>query len=82
MNYQNNNNNYINNLNMLMQMGQNPQQIVQNAIARNPQLQQTFSQIGNNGITAKSLVMQIAQQRGIDLNPMIQYIQQTKGIKM
>lgn len=81
MNYQNNNNNYINNLNMLMQMGQNPQQIVQNVIARNPQLQQVFSQIGSNGITAKSLVMQIAQQRGIDLNQMINFIQQ-RSIKM
>lgn len=81
MNYQNNNNNYMNNLNMLMQMGQNPQQIVQNVIARNPQLQQVFSQIGSNGITAKSLVMQIAQQRGIDLNQMINFIQQ-RSIKM
>ena len=75
-----NNNNYINNLNQLLSMGSNPQQIVQNAIAQNPQLQQLFSQIGG-GVNAKTLVMQIAQQRGIDLNQMIQFLQ-SKGIKM
>ena len=76
-----NNNNYMNNLQQLLAMGQNPQQIIQNAIARNPQLQQVFSQIGGNGITAKSMVMQIAQQQGIDINQMLQFLQQ-KGIKM
>ena len=76
-----NNNNYMNNLNQLLTMGNNPQQIIQNAIARNPQLQQTFSQIGSNGISAKQLVMQIAQQRGIDVNQMIQFLQ-SKGIRM
>ena len=74
-----NNNNYINNLNQLLMMGQNPQQIIQNAIAQNPQLQQVFSQMGG-GINAKALVMQIAQQRGIDLNPMLQVFSQ-RGIK-
>ena len=75
-----NNNNYINNLNQLLSMGNNPQQIVQNAIAQNPQLQQLFSQIGG-GVNAKTLVMQIAQQRGIDINQMIQFLQ-SKGVKM
>ena len=75
-----NNNNYINNLNQLLMMGQNPQQIIQNAIAQNPQLQQVFSQIGS-GVNAKTLVMQIVQQRGIDLNSMISFMQQ-RGIKM
>lgn len=76
-----NNNNYIGNLNQLLTMGNNPQQIIQNAIAVNPQLQQIFSQIGSNGITAKTMVMQIAQQQGIDVNKMIQFLQQ-RGIKM
>ena len=75
-----NNNNYMNNLNQLLSMGNNPQQIVQNAIAQNPQLQQLFSQIGS-GVNAKTLVMQIAQQRGIDINQMIQFLQ-SKGIRM
>ena len=75
-----NNNNYMNNLNQLLSMGNNPQQIVQNAIAQNPQLQQLFSQIGG-GVNAKTLVMQIAQQRGIDINQMIQILQ-NKGIRM
>jgi hypothetical protein len=74
----NNNNNVMNNLNMLLNMGQNPQQIVQNAIARNPQLQQTFSQYNGN---LKGVVMQLAQQQGIDINQLINYIQ-NKGIKM
>lgn len=75
-----NNNNYMNNLNQLLSMGNNPQQIIQNAIAQNPQLQQTFSQIKTGG-NMKALVMQIAQQRGIDINQMIQFLQ-SKGIRM
>ena len=75
-----NNNNYMNNLMQLLNMGVNPQQIVQNAIARNPQLQQTFSQIQGGNMSTKDLVLQIAQQRGIDINPMIQMLQQ-RGFK-
>lgn len=74
-----NNNQYINNLNQLLSMGNNPQQIIQNAIASNPQLQQVFSQYGNTN--AKALVLQLAQQRGIDVNQMIQFLQ-SKGIRM
>lgn len=70
-----NNNSYLDNLNQLLMMGQNPQQIIQNAIASNPQLQQVFSQMGG-GTNAKALVMQIAQQRCIDLNSMIYLLQQ------
>ena len=75
-----NNNNYMNNLNQLLSMGNNPQQIIQNAIAQNPQLQQAFSQINSSG-NIKSLVLQIAQQRGIDVNQMIKFVQ-SKGIRM
>lgn len=75
-----NNNSYMNNLMQLLNMGVNPQQIVQNAIARNPQLQQTFSQIQGGNISTRDLVLQIAQQRGIDINPMIQMLQQ-RGFK-
>ena len=76
-----NNNNYMNNLMQLLNMGVNPQQIVQNAIARDPQLQQIFSQINGKNLSTKDVVMQLAQKRGIDLNPMIQMLQQ-KGFKM
>lgn len=76
-----NNNNYINNLNQLLMLGQNPQQIIQNAIASNPQLQQAFSQINNRNMSTKDVVLQLAQKRGIDLNPMISLLQQ-RGIKM
>ena len=74
----NNYNPYFNNINQLLSLGNNPQQIVQNAIARNPQLQQTFSQYNGN---LKGVVMQLAQQQGIDINQLINYIQ-NKGIKM
>lgn len=77
----NNNNNYMNNLNQLLSMGQNPQQIIQNAIAQNPQLQQTFSQMQQNNMTPRDMCMQIAQQRGINLNQMIQFMNQ-RGFKM
>lgn len=76
-----NNNNYMNNLMQLLNMGVNPQQIVQNAIASNPQLQQIFSQMNGKNLSTKDVVMQLAQKRGIDLNPMINVLQQ-KGFKM
>lgn len=76
-----NNNNYMNNLQQLLTMGQTPQQIVQNAIAYNPQLQQVFSQFGNGRMSPREMVLQIASQRGIDINAMINVLQQ-KGIKM
>lgn len=76
-----NNNNYMNNLMQLLNMGVNPQQIVQNAIASNPQLQQVFSQFGNGRMSPREMVLQIASQRGIDINAMINVLQQ-KGIKM
>ena len=76
-----NNNSYLNNLNQLLMMGQNPQQIIQNAIASNPQLQQAFSQINNRNMSTKDVVLQLAQKRGIDLTPMISLLQQ-RGIKM
>lgn len=73
-------NNYMNNLSQLMMMGGNPQQILQNVIAQNPQAQQVLSQLGPN-MSAKQMVMQIAQQRGININQMMQYIQQ-RGMKL
>ena len=82
-----NNNNFnqpnpmINNLMNLMSMGQNPQQIIQNAIARNPQLQQTFTQMQQNNISPREMCMQIARQRGLDLTPAIQFMNQ-RGMKI
>ena len=74
-----NNNNYnnnpmMNNLVNLMSMGQTPQQIVQNVIANNPQLQQTFSQMSAQNISPRDMVYRIAQQKGIDITPMIEYL--------
>lgn len=77
-----NNNNYnnnpmMNNLVSLMSMGQNPQQIVQNVIANNPQLQQIFSQMSAQNISPRDMAYRIAQQRGIDITPMIEYLRRT-----
>lgn len=74
--YQNNNNPFINNLMQLLGLGTTPQQIIQNAIAQNPQLQQTFSQMQQNNITPRDMCIQIAQQRGINLNQMVQFMNQ------
>lgn len=71
----------INSLNYLLQFGQNPQQILQNVIAQNPQLQQVFSQIGSRGLTPKNCVMYICQQKGINLQNMINFMQ-SRGFKM
>ena len=59
----------------LLQMGNTPQQIMQNLINQNPQMQVLFNQMQQSGLTTEQFIMQMAKQRGVPINP--QMVQQT-----
>lgn len=65
----------------MMQMGNNPQMIIQNVISQNPQLQNVFNQIHQNNVSTKDYVQQYARQNNIDLSPFI-YLMSNFGIKL
>jgi hypothetical protein len=56
-------------------MGSTPQQITQTLIQRNPQMQVLLNQMQQSGLTTEQFIMQMAKQRGMNINP--QMIQQT-----
>lgn len=59
----------------LLKMGSTPQQITQTLIQRNPQMQVLLNQMQQSGLTTEQFIMQLAKQRGMNINP--QMIQQT-----
>lgn len=59
----------------LLKMGSTPQQITQALIQRNPQMQVLLNQMQQSGLTTEQFIMQMAKQRGMNINP--QMIQQT-----
>ena len=68
---------------MLMQMlsmGSNPQQMMQNMIARNPQANAILNQMRNSGMTPEQYVRQYAKQNNIDIEPMLNKFRQ-RGFK-
>ena len=69
-------------MNILMQMmsGGNPQSMLQNAMKQNPQLQAILNQQKQSGMSMEQYVRQIAQQQGVDINPMVQFLRQ-RGMK-
>jgi len=68
---------------ILMQMmsgGGNPQQMLQMAMQRNPQFNALLNQQKQSGMSMEQFVRQLAQQNGVDINPMVQFLNQ-RGIK-
>ena len=71
-------------MNMLMQMlsmGNNPQQIIQNIVAQNPQVQAVFNQMQQSGMTPQQYVMQYAKQNNINIQPLVNMMNQ-RGIRL
>ena len=69
---------------MLMQlltMGNNPQQIIQDLMVRNPQAQIVLNQMQQSGMNPKQYAMQYARQNNINLQPFINTIGQ-RGIRL
>lgn len=76
-----NNNNILNTLTQIISLGNNPQQILQNMVSRNPVFANALTQMQSSGLTAQQYVMQYARQNNIDIQPMINLLQQ-KGFKL
>ena len=70
--YNNFNNNPLNVLSQIMQMGKNPQAIIQNIINQNPQMKFVFNQVKQSGMSMKDYTLNFAKQNNMDINSLIQ----------
>ena len=75
------NNNPIQVLTQLMQMGNNPNMIIQNALRQNPQFNFVLNQMQTSGLSPQQYVMQYAKQMNINIQPLINILNQN-GIKL
>lgn len=73
-------NQLINNVLQMLSVNQNPNQIIQQAIQRNPQAQIMFNQMQQSGMSVKDFTLQYARQNNINLQPILQTLSQ-KGVK-
>ena len=74
-----NNNNIFQMLSMLKGI-QNPQMMVNNLMQSNPQFKAMMNQIQQSGMTPQQYLNMYAQQRGLDINQIMQQANQM-GIK-
>lgn len=74
-------NNVVNSIMQLMQLGQDPNVLVQNMIKQNPQLNVLMNQQQQSGMDWKAFVIQLARQNNVDITPILQSFQQ-KGIRL
>lgn len=75
------NNNIANLVMQMMSNGQDPNQIVQQIISKNPQAQVLFNQMKQSGMSTKDFTLQYAKQNNINIEPIINILSQ-KGIKL
>ena len=61
-------------LSQMLSSGGNPQQMVQSLIQKNPQFNALLNQQKQSGMTMEQFVRQYAQQKGIDINPMLDMV--------
>ena len=60
----------------MMMMGNNPQQIMQNMMAQNPQANAVLNQMRSSGLTPEQFARQYAKQNNIDINGMLNMLRQ------
>ena len=75
------NNDVLSIFNMLLNSGNNLQQVVNNMIMQNPQYQMLFNQVRSSGLSMKDFVMQYAKQNNIDIQPILNALNQ-RGYKL
>ena len=74
-------NNIVNLIMQMMTNGQNPNQVVEQIISKNPQAQILFNQMKQSGMSIKDFTLQFAKQKNINLEPILNTLSQ-KGIKL
>ena len=72
------NNNIIN---FILANAGNPQQVIQNMIAQNPQVQVLFNQMQQSGMSVRDFTLQYAKQNNINIQPILNTLSQ-RGIKL
>ena len=72
------NNNIIN---FILQSAGNPQQVIQQMIAQNPNAQILMNQMQQSGLSMRDFTLQYARQNNINLQPILQQLNQ-HGIKL
>lgn len=72
------NNNIIN---FILQSAGNPQQVIQQMIAQNPNAQILMNQMQQSGMSMRDFTLQYARQNNINLQPILQQLNQ-HGIKL
>ena len=65
----------IKNMMKQMQSASNPQVFLQNMIAQNPVMQQAFNAMRMSNASPQQFAQMLAQQKGVDLNALIQALQ-------
>lgn len=74
-------NNVVNMIMQVMSNGQNPNDVVQQVLAKNPQAQILFNQMQQSGMTMKDFTLQYAKQNNINIQPILNTLSQ-RGIKL
>lgn len=75
------NNNLMSVVLQMLGNGQNPNQIIQNAISQNPQVNAIFNQMRSSGMSMKDFTLQFAKQNNVNLQPVIAMLNQ-RGYKL
>ncbi len=74
-------NNIVNLIMQMMTNGQNPNQVVEQIISKNPQAQILFNQMKQSGMSIKDFTLQFARQNNINIDQILNTLSQ-KGIKL
>lgn len=74
-------NNVVNMIMQVMSNGQNPNDVVQQVLAKNPQAQILFNQMQQSGMSMKDFTLQYAKQNNINIQPILNTLSQ-RGIKL
>ena len=74
-------NNIVNLILQMMTNGQNPNQVIEQLISKNPQAQALFTQMKQNNMSVKDFTLQYAKQNNINIEPILNTLSQ-RGIKL
>ena len=75
------NNNIVNLIMQMMTNGQNPNQVAEQIISKNPQAQILFNQMKQSGMSIKDFTLQYAKQHNINIETILNTLSQ-RGIKL
>ena len=75
------NNDIVTTMMQILQLGQNPEQLIMNAAKNDPQINALLNQKQQNNMSWKDLTLQLAQQKNVNIQPILQQLSQ-KGFRM